>query len=120
MATDQFEAKVRREASVAIIDLHGEVNGSADPALDAAYEEAVSDGAKSLLLNFERTTYINSTGIALIVGLLARSRKEGRKVSAFGLVEHYREIFEITRVADFMTIFPDEASAISDASVSRS
>jgi anti-anti-sigma regulatory factor len=38
------------------------------------------------------------------VGLLARARTNGQVLSARGLSEHYRQIFEITRLADFMTI----------------
>ena len=53
--------------------------------------------------------YINSTGIALIVGVLAEARKAKRKVVACGLSGHYREIFQVTRLSDFMPIFADEA-----------
>ena len=55
------------------------------------------------------SSYINSTGIALIVGLLGRARADGVAVRACGLSDHYREIFEITRLSDFMTIYADEA-----------
>ena len=64
------------------------------------------------MLNFANVDYINSTGIALIVGLLARARKEHRTVRAFGLSEHYRQIFAITRLSDFMGIYADEDSAV--------
>jgi anti-anti-sigma regulatory factor len=57
---------------------------------------------------------INSTGIALIVSLLARARKSKRKLLACGLSQHYVEIFQITRLVDFMSVFPDEASALSE------
>jgi hypothetical protein len=30
------------------------------------------------------------------------------------LSDHYVEIFNITRLADFMTVFPDESSALSE------
>ena len=57
-------------------------------------------------LNFSGVDYINSTGIALIVGLLARARAAHRPIAAVGLSEHYREIFTITRLSDFMEIRP--------------
>ena len=60
------------------------------------------------MLDFAAVDYINSTGIALIVGLLAEARKTGQEVQARGLAEHYREIFRITRLSDFMTILDDE------------
>jgi anti-sigma B factor antagonist len=56
------------------------------------------------VLDFSNVEYINSTGIAVIVGLLARARANRQTLSARGLSEHYRQIFEITRLSDFMTI----------------
>ena len=60
-----------------------------------------------MTLDFTNVDYINSTGIALIVGLLARARADACAISARGLSPHYREIFEITRLSDFMTIITD-------------
>ncbi|CAN5353385.1 MAG: STAS domain-containing protein [Acidimicrobiia bacterium] len=111
----RFEAQVRYEQTVAIIDLQGEVNALSGPRLEAAYAEAISAEPESVLLNFSEVEYINSTGIALIVGLLAKARAANRPVLACGLSEHYQEIFTITRLSDFMSIFPDEASARSSA-----
>ena len=65
----------------------------------------------TLLLDFGDVAYINSTGIALIVGLLGRARADGVAVAACRLSDHYREIFEITRLSDFMSIHADERSA---------
>jgi anti-anti-sigma factor len=111
VATREIEATVRERDGVAVIDLRGEINSLAESAMDAAYRDASAREPASILLNFEETDYINSTGIALIVGILARARAEGRQVTACGLSDHYREIFEITRLADFMTIYSDEDSA---------
>ena len=87
----------------------------ADERLVAAYADATSGGARAVVLNFEHVDYINSTGIALIVGLLGRARAQAVHVSACGLSEHYREIFEITRLADFMTIVDSEERAVHGA-----
>jgi anti-anti-sigma factor len=54
--------------------------------------------------------YINSTGIALVVRLLADARRDGRAVRAIGLTEHYQEIFRITRLSDFMEIVEGDAA----------
>ena len=113
MATSELQAAVRHNDGVAVIDLTGDVNSSAETALNEAYAEATSGGASSVALNFERADYINSTGIALIVGLLAQARANGIEVKAFGLSDHYREIFEITRLADFMTIADTEDRVLS-------
>ena len=51
--------------------------------------------------------------------MLAKARAGGVPVRAYGLTPHYREIFEITRLADFLAINPDEDSAVRGAEGSR-
>ena len=118
MAVRHLEAEVRQERGVVVLDLRGEINGFAQEALDAAYSEAESNDPEVILLNFEGVDYINSTGIALIVGLLAKARASHKRLLACNLSEHYVEIFNITRLSDFMSVFPDEESAVIEASVS--
>ena len=118
MPAKHLEATVRQEPGVTVIDLTGEINGFVEEALNAAYAEAESNDPEAILLNFEEVDYINSTGIALIVGLLARARASHKRLLACNLSEHYVEIFNITRLSDFMSVFPDEESAVIEASVS--
>ena len=104
--TTQFSAQTWHEGETAVIALHGEINGSAEAALDAAYAEAAQAAPNKILLEFTAVDYINSTGIALIVGLLAKARAAHIALAASGLSDHYREIFTITRLSDFMEIRP--------------
>ena len=115
MTARLFEASIRKEGDAVIIDLHGEINAFAEEALNSAYADAASQGGSRILLNFKGVDYINSTGIALIVGLMAQARKSRRNLLTYGLSDHYTEIFRITRLADFMSIFPDERSALANA-----
>jgi anti-anti-sigma factor len=115
MATKALEATVRQQGAVAVIDLRGEIDSFGEEALTTAYAEAERRNPPAVLLNFSAVEYINSTGIALIVGLLARARKSGRRLLTTGLSSHYVEIFTITRLADFMHIYPDEATALAQA-----
>ena len=106
MTTMAFEAHVHPEDSGPVLELVGDVDGRAEEALAAAYTEAGE--ASAVMLDFHGVSYMNSTGIALIVGLLARARANGQTLSVRGLTPHYREIFEITRLSDFMTIVDEE------------
>lgn len=115
MATKELEASVRQLGAVSVIDLRGEIDSFGEESLTRAYTEAERQNPTAVLLNFAGVDYINSTGIALIVGLLARARKSGRRLLTTGLSSHYVEIFQITRLADFMHIYPDEAAALAGA-----
>jgi anti-anti-sigma factor len=112
MAVEVAGAQVRLKDGSAVIDLTGDINGAAETALTHAYDAARSADARTIVLNFSGMTYMNSTGIALVVGLLAEARKEQRAVKACGLTDHYRHIFEITRLADFMPMFDQEDDAL--------
>jgi anti-anti-sigma factor len=105
MTQATLETLLRSSAEGPVIELRGEIDAAAKEALGAAYDGAPQGGR--LMLDFAAVDYINSTGIALIVGLLARARAEHREVAATGLSDHYRQIFQITRISDFMTIIDD-------------
>ncbi|MGH3089457.1 MAG: STAS domain-containing protein [Rubrobacteraceae bacterium] len=109
MEVRHLEVEVGKKENAAVLHMKGEINGFAEEALAEAYEKAESPEA--VVLDFTEVEYINSTGIALIVGLLAKARASGRRVIACGLSEHYVEIFTITRLSDFMSIQPVSESA---------
>jgi anti-sigma B factor antagonist len=116
MAVNELEAGVRHASNIAIIDLHGTLNALSDPTMSGAYAEAAKKDPATVLLNFSDVEYINSSGIAVIVAVLGKVRQDGRKLRAWGLTDHYRKIFEITHLADFIEVFADESSAVSAAS----
>ncbi len=117
MTDRRFTADVRPEGDSVVIELAGDINAFASHDLKTATDAALAIAPQRLVLNFTHTDFINSTGIALIVGTLGKSREARVPVSACGLSEHYREIFEITRLVDFMEIAADEASALSTTTV---
>jgi anti-anti-sigma factor len=96
-----------------VLELRGNIDREAATELTAAYERghSVSD-PRRLVLDFSAADYINSSGIALVVSILARARAEGRSVAAIGLSEHYRHIFEITRLSDLIEVCADLEAAL--------
>jgi anti-sigma B factor antagonist len=114
MEPNPFKATLRypSDPTAVILDFSGDIEGGAQHELHLAYADAESTNRDKLVLNFADVTYINSTGIALIVGLLMRARKQHRVLTAFGLSEHYREIFEITRLTDYLPVYTDEIAAL--------
>ena len=109
----ELRATVRFVEKIPVIDLSGELNAfTEESVLKDGYADAIGSGAKTIGLNFSEAGYINSKGIALIVGFLARARRDGVHIIAYGVSRHYQEIFEITRLTDYMQVFTDERSAL--------
>lgn len=114
-----FRAEIGGSGELAVIELHGDVNVTAERGLEEAYQAAAALDARVVVLDFTDADYINSTGIALIVRLLAEARSDGREVRACGLTPHYTEVFQITRLSDYMQIFADRVGAFAASTATK-
>ena len=108
----EFDIATRHDAGALVLDLHGDLDGRATDRMQRAQARAAELAPPVLVLNFADLGYMNSTGIALIVGVLADARRLGTDVRVCGLSDHYRHIFEITRLADFVSFHTDDQSAV--------
>jgi anti-sigma B factor antagonist len=116
MPEAKLTTAIRKPAeSVAIIDLEGEVTGFAEQMLMDAYNQASNGKTRTIILNFSRLDYMNSSGIGLLVTLLIRAQRQKQSMFACGLTEHYVQIFELTRLNEAIGIFPGEAEAVAAA-----
>jgi anti-sigma B factor antagonist len=116
MTQGTLSMDVRRvDDSVAVLDINGEITSFSEEALMDAYAEGASDGTKAVILNFSGLEYMNSGGIGLLVTMLVRANRARQKLLAYGLTEHYRQIFELTRLDEAIGIFDTEAEAVDAA-----
>jgi anti-anti-sigma factor len=104
------------EGEAAILRIEGDITSASEPDLMAAYGLAVANGATAVVLDFTRLQYMNSGGIGLLVTVLVRAQRAGGRLVATGLSEHYRQIFELTRLDEAIEIKDDEAAAVAAAS----
>ena len=107
-----FRAVDTRHGATVVVELHGRLDGSAADRMADLRSVLEGPGVTDMVVDFDDVDYVNSTGIALIVGLAATARAVGRPVAVCGLSDHYEHIFRITRLADFVAIHPDRATAM--------
>lgn len=113
MPTANLTMDVREIApGVRVIDITGEITAFAEEKLAAAHEKAADGDARAVVLNFDGLEYMNSGGIGLLVTTLIRAQRAGHKLLAYGLSDHYRQIFSLTRLDEAIEIFNDEAAAL--------
>ncbi len=113
MPQPKLTATVRKSgADISIIDIQGEVNAFAENTLTDAFARASADPTKIIVLNFTGLEYMNSSGIGLLVTLLIRAQRQQQRMVAFGLSDHYRQIFELTRLNEVIVLYSTEAEAL--------
>ena len=106
-----------RQASdrVSVVDVAGEVTAGSEDTLMDAYPRASGEATRAIVLNFSELGYMNSGGIGLVVTLLVRANRQKQKLFAYGLNDHYRQIFELTRLDEAIGIYDDEEQALKAA-----
>lgn len=113
MPTAEIIANVRDAAEgVRVIDIHGEITAFSEETLRSAHDEASAGGVRAVVFNFTDLAYMNSGGIGLLVTNLIRAQRSGHRLLAYGLSDHYREIFSLTRLDEAIGIFASEAEAV--------
>jgi anti-sigma B factor antagonist len=110
-ATATFD--VRRHGSATVVDIRGDVTSGSEDVLMSAYDDA--GDVRTIVLNFTDLAYMNSGGIGLLVTLLVRANRRSQQLLAYGLSDHYRQIFELTRLDEAVGIHDSEQAALNAA-----
>jgi anti-anti-sigma factor len=95
-----------------VVAIFGDVTTGSEPALMTAFGKAVDGGARTIVLDFAGLEYMNSGGIGLLVTLLVRAKRQGQRLLAVGLSDHYREIFSLIRLDEAIGIHVDTSAAL--------
>ncbi|CAN5891033.1 STAS domain-containing protein [soil metagenome] len=95
---------------IMVIDIVGDVVPATEDMLLDAFGRC--EGARAVILNFSDLAYMNSGGIGLLVTMLVRAQRDGQALYAYGLSDHYRHIFQLTRLDDTIGLHDSEADAV--------
>jgi anti-sigma B factor antagonist len=106
------EMQVRQEPGASVIAIRGEMTGFAEETLMDAYNTASEKDGRVIILDFSGLEYMNSTGIGLLVTLLIRAQRQQQRLLACGLSDHYRQIFDLTRLNEAIGIYESPADAL--------
>jgi anti-sigma B factor antagonist len=113
MPEAQVKMNVRKASDkTRIIDVEGELTAFAENVLMDAYNQASDGQVRAIILNFENLEYMNSSGIGLLVTLLIRINREKQRLLTYGLSDHYKNIFQITRLDDAIAVHDSEEEAV--------
>jgi anti-sigma B factor antagonist len=102
-------------SGTSVVDISGDITAGCEDVLMDAYAQAAGERTRAVILNFSGLEYMNSGGIGLLVTLLVRANRAKQKLLAYGLNEHYRQIFELTRLDEAIGIYGSEAEALAAA-----
>ncbi len=112
MSPELESINVRKTNDVAIIDLKGDVTTLSEDTISDAFDSITKDGFNKILLNFQNVEYINSAGIAILIGMVTETRKNNQLLNIYGLSNHFEKIFKMVGLTRYTKIFNDENTAL--------
>ena len=98
------EIALKKQGSVVIFNIQGDITSFSEPFLNQAYKETNDQGTEKILLNLEEGAYINSGGIAVLIQILAQTKKNNQQISITGLSDHFKKIFNMVGITKFADI----------------
>jgi anti-anti-sigma factor len=111
------EIRLEHKNEITLLHIHGDITAHSEPEINQAYETANARGhVRKFIIRFDEKAYINSGGIAVLIQVLARTRKNSQQISITGLSDHFKKIFNMVGITKFANIY----NSIDDALQSMS
>jgi anti-sigma B factor antagonist len=99
-----------------VISLAGEVDLYTAPEFKQQLLDVITKGAKSVVVDFSNTTFIDSTTLGVLVGGVKRLRANEGQLSLVCSDRNITKIFEITGLDRVFTIYPTRDEAVAKTS----
>lgn len=108
-----MRVNVRQREGVTILDLKGKITiGVGDVAMREAIHEALSAGAKKMLVNLEDVSTIDSSGVGELVSSYTTVTNRGGKLKLLNLPPKVADILQITQLITVFDVFDEEDEAV--------
>lgn len=95
-----------------VLPLEGEIDLHISPAISASLQAMVKKKPKTLVVDLSRVSYIDSSGLAVLIEAMQNIQEYGGKFALVGLQETVRTIFEIARLDQIFRIYPNVKAAL--------
>src|SRR5262249_33794865 len=107
-----IEVATRTRGDVCIIDIKGDLTTVTGERVEAVYQQLSTDGSKTIVLFFDKACYINSGGIATLIGMVSESMEREQVIRIAGLSDHFQKIFTMVGLTRYAAIFASEEAAL--------
>lgn len=106
-----FHVAGERVDATVVLHLHGELDMATTPVLDQALSSVLSDGATELVVDLSCLTFMDSTGISMLLSAVQRSDQAGKAFRVRSPNRPVRKALRLTGVDRVLALEPEEPLA---------
>jgi anti-anti-sigma factor len=110
--TESMKVTVQRRDGIAVIYTDGYINNQGGEEIARVAYELIDEGYKNLLLNLDKTKIVNSIGISILIEIIEKMLAIQGRLGFCNLTPTIHKTFHIMGLAQYTTIYSDEASAL--------
>jgi anti-sigma B factor antagonist len=108
-----MKTKVRSIGKVSILDLSGKITiGEGDVILREEVNKLLETDRKSILLNLDKVTYMDSAGIGELVACFKRASEAGARLKLLNPSGRVSDLLSLTKLQQVFEIFKEEKEAL--------
>ena len=104
---------VRHQGRAVVLELRGEIDMKCSSNVKDKFKEIFRDKPPVLVVDMTDVEFMDSSGLATLVGALKWCRLNGSELKLAGLAQSVRSIFEICRLETIFQIYDSQAEALS-------
>jgi anti-sigma B factor antagonist len=100
-------------SNIPVIIIEGDLTSDADGDAKGVYSD-IKDKytSQKLIINFENTKYINSSGIATLIHIIQDVNEKGGVIAFVGMSDHLKKVMNIVGISDFVRIYNSNSEAV--------
>jgi anti-sigma B factor antagonist len=104
--------EVRRQGQAAVVEVAGDIDLNRSQEFQEGLLAAMEDRPAQVVVNLSAVPFMDSSGVASLVKLLSRCRRENVPLALVGLNARVRGIFQVTKLDTVFDIFPTVQDAL--------
>ena len=107
-----MKISVKDKENIKILEVAGEIDFHSSGDLRNKFQEIIDKKCPKLLVNLQKVSYIDSSGLATFVEALQRMNRAGGKLVLAGLEPAVRGVFEIAKLDSIFALSDSEEKGL--------
>ncbi len=108
-----MKIKERRRDGVAILEMSGKLMGGPDAeSFSEILKTLIHEGCRNVIVNMEKVSWVNSTGLGILISGYSTLRKSGGELKLLKVSERIENIFIVSKLHTVFQSFQDEEEAV--------
>lgn len=107
-----MEINRRETGDIAVFDINGEIDLYNAPEIKDKIKEEMNKGKVNIIINLDKVSYIDSSGIGVLISSLSNLKKVGGALKLINVYASVRKVFELTKLTSFFDIYDNESDAV--------